>query len=327
MKPFRYEQPADMTSAITMMLDEPGAAYLAGGTNLVDLMKVEVATPDLLIDVRTLTSDQIEDLPDGGLRIGAAVSNSEIAADRRIRRDYSMLSQAILAGASYQLRNWATAGGNLLQRTRCAYFQDVEMPCNKREPGTGCSALQGHHRDLAIIGHSPSCVATFPSDMAVPLAALDAVVRVQGLDGERTIPLTEFHRLPEDTPERDNVLDRGELITAIDLPPFAANSAYRKIRDRASYAFALVSVAAALEIADGVIKDVRIALGGVAHKPWRAWEAERRLRGLQPTEETFRVAAEAELAQARPLRDNGFKVPLARNVIVRMLSDLAEVGQ
>jgi xanthine dehydrogenase YagS FAD-binding subunit len=327
MKPFRYEQPADMSSAITMMLDEPGAMYLAGGTNLVDLMKVEVATPDVLIDVRTLTSDRIEDLPGGGLRIGAAVSNSEIAADRRIRRDYSMLSQAILAGASYQLRNWATAGGNLLQRTRCAYFQDVEMPCNKRAPGTGCSALQGHHRDLAIIGHSPSCVATFPSDMAVPLAAVDAVVRVQGPDGERTIPVTEFHRLPHDTPERDNVLERGELITAIDLPTFAAKSAYRKIRDRASYAFALISVAAALEIADGVIKDVRIALGGVAHKPWRAWEAERLLRGLAPTEEHFRVAAEAELAQARPLRDNGFKVPLARNVIVRMLSDLAEVGQ
>jgi xanthine dehydrogenase YagS FAD-binding subunit len=327
MIPFRYEPADDIATAISLLSNEPRGAFLAGGTNLVDLMKLEVATPDVLVDVRKLTSDTIDDLPDGGLRIGAAVSNSHLAADPRIRRRYPMLSEAVLAGASGQLRNMATTGGNLVQRTRCVYFQDLSTPCNKREPGTGCSAREGHNRDLAVLGASPECVATNPSDMAVALVALDAVVRVQGPDGERAIPFAEFHRLPGDTPQRDTVLEHGELITAIDLPvvPVAANSRYTKIRDRASYAFALVSAAVALDLAaDGTVGDVRIGLGGMAHKPWRAGAAEEALIGAPALDVNFRAAIEAELAAARPLSGNAFKVPLARNVVVRMLTDLAE---
>jgi len=325
-KPFRYARSDSVLDAVTMMAETPRAAFLGGGTNLVDLMKLEVATPDVLIDVRRLTSTRIEELPDGGLRIGAAVPNSDLAADRTIRRRYPVLSEALLSGASGQLRNVATTGGNLLQRTRCVYFQDVTTPCNKREPGSGCSARDGFNRELAILGWSDACVATHPSDMAVAMAALDAVVRTLGPKGERTIPLTELHRLPGDQPERDTVLERGELITAVDLPPlrFATNSRFRKVRDRASYAFALVSVAAALDVADGVIRDVRIALGGVAHKPWRARKAEAALWGTPPTEDSFRAAAEAELADARPLSGNAFKVPLARNALVRTMLELAE---
>jgi xanthine dehydrogenase YagS FAD-binding subunit len=299
----------------------------------VDLMRLGVATPGVLIDVRRLTSDRIEELPDGALRIGAAVPNSDLAADRRIRRRYPVLSQAVLSGASGQLRNLATTGGNLLQRTRCPYFQNVTTPCDKREPGSGCSALEGYQRDMAILGASPSCVATHPSDMAVALAALDAVVCVQGPqgpDGERRVPLTELHRLPGDAPERDTVLRRGELITAVELPPpdFTATSRYRKVRDRASYAFALVSVAAALDVTDsGTVRDVRIALGGVAHKPWRAWKAEESLRGAPATWDGFRDAAAAELAQADPLPGNAFKVALARNTLVATLLDLLEVAR
>ncbi len=324
MKPFRYERAADVSGAVRMLAEAPHGAFLAGGTNLVDLMKLEVATPDVLVDVRRLTSDRIEELPDGGVRIGAAVPNSDLAADRTIRRRYPVLSEALLSGASGQLRNLATTGGNLLQRTRCVYFQDVTTPCNKREPGSGCSALAGYHRELAVLGASEHCVATHPSDMAVALAALDAVVRTHGPDGERTIPLTELHRLPGEEPERDTVLQHGELITAVDLPPlaFATNSRYRKVRDRASFAFALVSVAAALDVADGVVRDVRIALGGVAHKPWRATKAEDALRGAPAREESFRAAAEAELADARPLPGNAFKVPMARNTLVAVLRDL-----
>ncbi len=235
-----------------------------------------------------------------------------------------MLSEALLSGASGQLRNLATTGGNLLQRTRCVYFQDVTTPCNKREPGSGCSARAGYHRELAILGASEACIATHPSDMAVAMAALDAVVRTYGPDGERTIPLTGLHRLPGEEPERDTVLQHGELITAVDLPPlaFATNSRYRKVRDRASFAFALVSVAAALDIGDGVVRDVRIALGGVAHKPWRATKAEEALRGAPASEESFRAAAEAELADARPLPGNAFKVSMARNTLVAVLRDL-----
>ena len=326
MKPFRYERSDSVLDAVAMMAETPRAAFLGGGTNLVDLMKLEVATPDVLIDVRRLTSTRIEELPDGGLRIGAAVPNSDLAADRTVRRRYPVLSEALLSGASGQLRNLATTGGNLLQRTRCVYFQDVTTPCNKREPGSGCSAREGFNRELAILGWSDACVATHPSDMAVAMAALDAVVRTQGPKGERTIPLTELHRLPGDEPERDTVLEHGELITAVDLPPlrFATNSRFRKVRDRASYAFALVSVAAALDVADGVVRDVRIALGGVAHKPWRARRAEAALRGTPPTENSFRAAAEAELADARPLSGNAFKIPLARNALVRTMLDLAE---
>jgi len=326
MKPFRYERPATVADAVALLTAEPKAAFLVGGTNLVDHLRLGIATPDLLVDVRQLTSDRIEELPDGGVRIGAAVPNSDLAADRLIRRRYPVLSAAVLSGASGQLRNFATTGGNLLQRTRCPYFQDLTTPCNKRERGSGCSARDGYQRDHAIFGASEQCVATHPSDMAVAMAALDAVVRVRGPGGERTIPLTDLHRLPGDEPERDTVLGHGELITAVELPPLpvAANSRYRKVRDRASYAFALVSAAVALDVADGGIRDVRIALGGVAHKPWRARRAEAALRGGPVSEERFRAAAEAELAGARPLPGNAFKVPLARNVIVRMLLDLAE---
>jgi xanthine dehydrogenase YagS FAD-binding subunit len=236
MRPFAYQRPGDVAGAVAMLAQAPNGTFLAGGTNLVDLMKLEVATPDVLVDVRRLTSDRIQELPDGGLRVGAAVPNSELAADPRIRRRYPVLSQALLSGASGQLRNLATTGGNLLQRTRCVYFQDVTTPCNKREPGSGCSALKGYHRELAILGWSPACVATHPSDMAVALAALDAMVRTQGPAGERTIPLTRLHRLPGDQPQRDTVLEHGELITAVELPPppEGGRSAYRKVRERAS---------------------------------------------------------------------------------------------
>jgi xanthine dehydrogenase YagS FAD-binding subunit len=325
-RPFRYERADDAAAAVELLDGEQGAAFLAGGTNLVDLMKLGVERPDLLIDVTQVTSDRIELLPDGGVRIGAAVTGSDLAADPAIRERYPALAQALLSGATYQLRNLATTGGNLMQRTRCVYFQDVTKACNKRAPGSGCAAREGYHRGLAVLGHSPSCIATQPSDMAVALAAFDAVVHVEGVRGAREIPLTEFHRLPGDEPQRDTVLERGELIVAVTLPPLpiAARSRYRKVRDRASYAFALVSVAAAIKVEDGVVQDVRIALGGVAHKPWRAARAEVALRGAEPTKESFGRAAEAELAQAEPLARNGFKVPLARNTIVRTLLDLVE---
>ncbi len=252
--------------------------------------------------------------------------NSDLAADRTVRQRYPMLAEALLSGASGQLRNLATTGGNLLQRTRCVYFQDVTKPCNKREPGSGCPARTGYHRNLAILGASEACIATHPSDMAVALAALDASVRVQGISGERVIPLAGLYRLPGDEPQRDTVLEHGELITAIDLPelPFATRSHYRKVRDRASYAFALVSVAAALDVADGKVRDVRLALGGVAHMPWRATKAEAMLKGAPATEEMFRQAAAAELAGAQPLPGNAFKAPLASNVMVRTLLDLVK---
>src|SRR5260221_152866 len=329
MNPFRYERASDAVSAVALLAENPNAAFLGGGTNLVDHMKLGVAQPELLVDVTHLPYDRIELLPDGGIRIGAMVRNSDLAADRTIRQRYPVLAQALLAGASGQLRNLATTGGNLLQRTRCVYFQDVSKPCNKRVPGSGCSAREGYHRELAILGASQACIATHPSDMAVALAALHAVVRVHGVSGERVIPLVDFYRLPGDAPERDTVLEHGELITAVDLPPlaFAAHARYRKVRDRASYAFALVSVAAALDVADGVVRDVRLALGGVAHKPWRAWKAEAALRGALATEEAFRRAAEAELADAQPLPGNAFKVSLARNLIVRTLLDLLETAE
>jgi xanthine dehydrogenase YagS FAD-binding subunit len=324
MNPFRYERANDASSAVSMLAQVPTGAFLGGGTNLVDLMKLGVAQPDLLVDVAQLPYDRIELLPDGGVRIGAAVRNSELSADRTIRARYPMLAQAVLSGASGQLRNLATTGGNLMQRTRCVYFQDISKPCNKREPGSGCPAREGYHRNLAILGASEACIATHPSDMAVAMAALDAIVRVLGPNGERTIPLVNFHRLPGDEPQFDTVLEQGELITAVDLPPlpFATRSHYRKVRDRASYAFALVSVAAAIDVAGGIVRDARIAFGGVAHVPWRAKRAESMLRGAPANEESFLRAADAELAEARPLRDNAFKVPLARSVLVRTLLDL-----
>ena len=324
MRTFRYERAGSVSGAVALLAEAPHGAFLGGGTNLVDLMKLDVARPDLLVDVRRLVSDRVEELPGGGVRIGAGTRNSECAADPLVRQRYPMVSQALLSGASGQLRNLATTAGNLLQRTRCPYFQDVTTPCNKREPGTGCSAIEGHHRDLAILGTSAECVATHPSDLAVALAALDATVRTEGPDGERLISMTELHRLPGPEPQRDTMLRHGELITAIDVPslPFAVRSYFRKVRDRASYAFALVAVAAAIDVVDGAVRDVRIALGGVAHKPWRAYRAEELLRGGPADEELFRQAAEAELADARPLPGNAFKVPLACNTMVATLLDL-----
>ena len=329
MRPYSYVRAEDVDGAVATLAEAPNAAFLAGGTNLVDLMKLEVLTPDVLVDVRRLTSDQVEDLDDGGLRIGAAVPNSVLAADRKVRTRYPALSQALLAGASGQLRNLATTGGNLLQHTRCVYWQDTTTPCNKREPGSGCSAIEGHNKNHAILGASEHCVATHPSDMAVAMAAFDAYVNVRGPDGERRIPIEVLHRLPGDTPQRDTTLEHGELITSVDLPPvdFFSNSKYRKVREQASYAFALVSVAAALDIEDGVIRDARIALGGVAHKPWRATKAEEALRNEPVTEANFRAAADIEMEDAEPLGGNAFKVPLARNVIVRTLMELSEEGR
>jgi xanthine dehydrogenase YagS FAD-binding subunit len=328
---FRYERSADAASAVALLAGEPDGAFLGGGTNLVDLMKLGVVTPDVLVDVRELGSREVTELPDGGLRIGAGVPNADLAADRRVRERFPVLAQALLAGASGQLRNRATTGGNLLQRTRCGYFTDVTKPCNKRRPGSGCGALEGAHRNHAILGQTlegpGTCVATHPSDMAVAMVALDAVVRVLGPDGEREVPIAGLHRLPGDDASRDTTLRHGELITAIDVPAIGCPSRYRKVRDRASFAFALVSVAAALRVEDGVVADVRIALGGVAHKPWRASAAEEALRGRPATEESFAAAADAELAAATPLRDNGFKVPLARNVVVRTLLDLTETNR
>ncbi|MBO0715443.1 MAG: xanthine dehydrogenase family protein subunit M, partial [Acidimicrobiales bacterium] len=325
MRPFAYERAPDLAGAIAAAT-RPGrsAKYLAGGTNLVDLMKLGVETPELLVDVRGLLDRSVAELPDGGLRVGAGARNSDLAAAPAIRTRYPLLAKALLSGASGQLRNMATVGGNLLQRTRCHYFQDVSKPCNKRLPGSGCPAREGHHRELAIIGHSDECVATHPSDMAVALTALGATVWVSGPTGERTVPLPGLHRLPEQQPERDTVLEPGELITAVDLPPvpFTDRSDYRKVRDRASFAFALVSVAAALHVDDGRIAETRIALGGIAPVPWRASRAEAALRDAPAVEESFRLAADAELAHARPLRENGFKVTLARNLVVRTLTDL-----
>jgi xanthine dehydrogenase YagS FAD-binding subunit len=323
-RPFRYERAADERGAVAAVA-APGAKFLGGGTNLVDLMRLGVETPAVLVDVTRLPLDGIEPLDGGGLRIGAGVRNSDLAADPRIRDRYPALAEAVLAGASGQLRNLATTGGNLMQRTRCPYFQDVTTPCNKREPGTGCPAREGEHTNLAVLGHSEHCVATNPSDMAVPLAAFDAVVRVVGPDGAREIPVTEFHRLPGDAPDRDTVLGPGELIVAVDLPPLplAALSRYRKVRERASFAFALVSVAAALEVADGRVVDVRVAFGGLAHKPWRAAAAEESLRGAVAGPEAFAAAADAELAAARPLRDNGYKVGLARTALLQTLVELS----
>jgi xanthine dehydrogenase YagS FAD-binding subunit len=329
-RPFEYARAEDPAGAVALLAERPDAAFLAGGTNLVDHMKLGIAAPALLVDVSRALPTTIDDLPGGGLRIGAGVRNADLAADMRVRTRYPALSQALLSGASGQLRNLATTGGNLLQRTRCAYFQDPTTPCNKRVPGSGCSALEGYTRHHAILGASESCVATHPSDMAVALLAFDAVVRVEGAAGARAISLADLHRLPGDAPERDTTLAHGELITAVDLPtlPIAAHSAYRKARDRASYAFALVSVAVAVAVDDdGTVGDVRIAFGGLAHTPWRATRAEDALRGRPASEAAFRAAAHAELSAARPLRDNAFKVPMATGALVATLRDLTQAGR
>ena len=327
MTPFSYSRAGDVTEALR--LGAPAsAAYLGGGTNLVDLMRETIERPETLVDVTGL-SGSIDEIDGAGVLIGAGARNTALAEHRAVRTRYPVLARAILAGASPQIRNMATVGGNLLQRTRCTYFYDTDgSRCNKRVPGTGCDAVGGFNRIHAILGASPACVATHPSDMCVALAALDATIHLQGAKGARTLPFTAFHRLPGDHPEVDTVLEPGELITAIELPalPIAANSTYRKVRDRASYAFALVSVAAALEVEDGRVKDVRIALGGVAHKPWRALKAEAALRGGPATEQAFRAAAQAELADAAPLSDNGFKIELVTRTIAAVLGDLAGAG-
>lgn len=324
MKPFDYTRAQDPAGAVAAVAEDPEARYLAGGTNLVDHLKLGVAAPGHLVDVRGVLDTSIEELPDGRLRVGGAVANSDLAAHPLVRSRYPVLSQALLAGASGQLRNAATTGGNLLQRTRCPYFQNTTTACNKRDPGSGCAAKHGHGRDNAVLGVSEHCVATHPSDMAVALTALGAEVRLLTPEGERGVPMPGLHRLPGDHPEHDTVLDHGDLITAVDLPhlPLAARSTYRKVRERASYAFALVSVAAALRVEEGVITDVRLALGGLAHAPWRAHHAEEALRGQPAVEGVFREAARAELADARPGEDNAFKLPLAVNTICATLRSL-----
>ena len=324
MTPFTFARAYDAGEALRLA-GAGDARFLGGGTNLVDLMRETVERPGALVDVTGLDA-AIEETDGGGLLIGAAARNSTLAAHRLVRTRYPVLARAILAGASPQIRNMATVGGNLLQRTRCTYFYDTEgSRCNKRHPGQGCDAIEGFNRNHAILGTSPHCVATHPSDMVVALAALDAVVHLASATGTRTLPLTELHRLPGDHPEIDTVLEPGELITAVELPasPLAARSTYRKVRDRASYAFALVSVAAALEVADGRVVDIRVALGGVAHKPWRARTMEEILKGGAATPQRFRAAAEAELVAARPLKDNAFKVELAIRTIVAVLGELA----
>ncbi|AAK90874.1 molybdopterin dehydrogenase [Agrobacterium tumefaciens] len=321
---FSYHQPSDTASAIALKQAGPTAKYLAGGTNLVDLMRETVERPETLVDVTHLSSI-IERRTDGSLLVGAGVKNTALAAHDAVRAQFPLLSRAILAGASAQIRNVATVGGNILQRTRCRYFYDNAARCNKRQPNSGCDALEGFNRYHAILGASESCVATHPSDMCVALVALDASVHLQGPAGTRSLPLRDLHRLPGHTPEIETELDTDDLITAVEIPslPFAGRSTYRKVRDRASYAFALVSVAAALDVDDaGNVKDVRLALGGVAHKPWRALKAESRLKGQQANAESFRAAAEAELADAIGLQDNAFKIELAKRTIVAVLEEL-----
>lgn len=328
MKNFTYARPENTETALQLITRHQQAQFLGGGTNLVDLLRENIAQPDSLVDITALPHAAIEELPGGGVRIGALVRNSHLAAKQIIRERYPVLSQAILQGASGQIRNMATTGGNVMQRTRCYYFYDGAARCNKRVPGAGCDALEGFNRLHAILGASDACIATHPSDMCVALAALDATIRVQGAGGEREIPIREFHRLPEDAPQIDTNLQPGELITAVDLPalPLARHSLYRKVRDRASYAFALVSVAAALAVEDGKIVNVRLALGGVAHKPWRAVAAEQVLVGATASEETFKAAAAEELKPARGYTHNTFKIELARRTIVSVLKRLLEAG-
>ena len=328
MRPFKYSKAVDQNAAIGIVSANPTAKYLGGGTNLVDLMKEDVMHPSELVDVTRLNYSKIEK-KGNGVSIGATATNAFTANHETIREDYPLLSMAILAGASAQIRNMATNGGNLNQRTRCSYFYDVDMPCNKREPGSGCGALKGENKNHAILGWSEKCVATYPSDMAVALAALDAVVQVEGNNkARRSIPFSEFHRLPGDQPEKDNNLKQGEFITSIDLPAndLAEKSYYLKIRERSSYAFALVSVAAALVTDGNKIKEVRIALGGVAHKPWRASVAEKWLTGKEATVANFRAAATAELKNAKPLQHNKYKVEMATKAIVRALEGAMRGG-
>ncbi|MGI8785679.1 MAG: FAD binding domain-containing protein [Acidobacteriota bacterium] len=327
MNNFSYTRAGDVASAVSEASRDAAAKFIAGGTNLIDLMKENVARPGRLIDITRLPLSRIEDTEEGGLRLGALVTNADTAYNDQVEKRYPLLSRAILAGASPQLRNMATNGGNLLQRTRCYYFYDIATPCNKREPGTGCPAVDGFNRMHAVLGTSDKCIAVHPSDMCVALAALEAVVRVTGKSGGRAIPFADLHRLPGDTPHIDSNLDADEIITAIDLPAkgFAKHYAYVKVRDRKSYAFALVSVAAALEMAGDVIKEARLALGGVAHKPWRNKEAEALLNGKTATRDNFQAVAEAILRDAKGFGHNTFKIELAKRAIVRALKDAAQM--
>jgi xanthine dehydrogenase YagS FAD-binding subunit len=325
MNNFDYVRATSIADAVHQIRADASAKFIAGGTNLVDLIKEHVEQPSRLIDITRLPLNKVEETPDGGLRIGALVANSDLAYHALIEARYPLLGSAILAGASPQLRNMASTAGNLLQRTRCLYFYDTTTPCNKREPGSGCSAIAGINRMHAILGTSEHCIATHPSDMCVALAALDAQVVATGSSGERGIPFSDFHRLPADTPHIDTNLQADEIITAVELPPkgFAKNYTYLKLRDRLSYAFALVSVAVALDVQGGTIKEARLALGGVAHKPWRDREAEARINGAPPTPENFAAAAEMVLRDARGFGHNDFKIELARRAIVRALSQAA----
>jgi xanthine dehydrogenase YagS FAD-binding subunit len=322
---FQYARAANVADAVRQIAADPKAKFIAGGTNLIDLMKEEVERPSRLIDISRLPLTNVEETSEGGVRIGALVPNSDLAYHPLIAQRYPILASAIVAGASAQLRNMASTGGNLLQRTRCYYFYDIATPCNKREPGSGCSAINGVNRMHAILGTSESCIATHPSDMCVALAALEAKVHVAGPRGERAIAFADFHRLPGDAPQRDTNLEPNEIVTAIELPAegFAKNYTYLKIRDRLSYAFALVSVAAALELDGKTIKEARLALGGVAHKPWRDANAEASLRGQPASRDSFTGAAEALLRTARGYAHNTFKIDLARRSIVRALSQAA----
>ena len=325
MHPFQYTRATDATAAIKAVAADPRATFLAGGTGLVDLMKLDVETPAAVVDVNRLLSEKIDELPGGGLRVGANARNSDLAYDERVRKQFPALSEALLSGASAQLRNMATTAGNLLQRTRCYYFRDTHSPCNKRSPGSGCAALHGFNRIHAVLGTSEQCIATHPSDMDVAMVALDAVIRTRKPDGtERTIPINDFYISYGDDPARENVLAHGELITAVDLPagPRAARSHYLKVRDRASYEFALASAAVAVELDGRTIRSVRIALGGVATKPWRATAAEAALVGQTANDAAFGEAAEAALAGAVPRQHNAFKIELAKRTIVRALQTI-----
>ncbi|MGW1101950.1 FAD binding domain-containing protein [Streptomyces sp. NPDC002540] len=326
MREFGYERVYDVAGAVTLIGADPDARFLGGGTNLIDLMKAGVERPALLIDVRELPLDGIEFVRDGALRIGATVTNADLAAHPEVRRHYPALAQAVLAGASGQLRNMATVGGNLLQRTRCGYFTDLAKPCNRRAPGSGCPAITGEHHNHAILGASEHCVATHPSDMAVALAAFDAVVSYETADGTGELPITELYPPVGETPHIETALPPGALITGVTLPPSpaAARSRYRKVRERASYAFAIGSIAAALDVQDDAVRDVRLAFGAVASRPWRARAAERALLGGPVGAEAFAAAADAELAAAEALPENGYKVTLMRNLVVAVLTELAE---
>ena len=328
MTPFSYTRAADVAGAVNEASINSAAKFIAGGTNLIDLMKENVARPDRLIDITHLPLNTVEDAGDGGLRLGALVTNAETAYHPQVEKRYPLLSRAILSGASAQLRNMATNGGNLLQRTRCMYFYDTSTPCNKRTPGAGCSAIEGFNRMHAILGASDQCIAVHPSDMCVALLALDATVMVTGRNGERSIRMADFHRLPGDTPEIDTNLAKDEIILSIDLPAkgFADHHAYLKVRDRKSYAFALVSVAAALEMSGDTIKEARLALGGVAHKPWRNTEVEPLLNGKPATRDNFQIVADAMMRDAKGFEHNTFKIELCKRAIVRALKHAAQMG-